>query len=305
MKLNKIVITIVIAICIVLIGFGSYKYKKNKEYQETLVEQTRFIKYFKTASSIDGLKISNKDFIDKSIGTKSATENDLKQSHVKGNKYVVVYKLKHKDNKGIHDVEVDSYYYKNSNNAVSYSKNNIVFKQDKKVIDSDWAISIALYNYSRNIKSNINGKSKNIIQSVNNLKSKYKNLDITDLNKINADATIKKDELLIAQEKAKREAEQRALEERRAEQKALAQQQEKKNNLLNTQNNNTSVRNNNSNVKSSQNDNFKDMWIQDQVEANKKWMVEHGETTPEQQQAQIKKDIEEVEKNSGINYNDK
>jgi hypothetical protein len=180
-----------------------------------------------------------------------------------------------------------------------------VFKQDKKVIDSDWAISIALYNYSRSIKSNINGKSKNMIQSVNNLKSKYKNLDITDLNKINADATIKKDELLIAQEKAKREAEQRALEERQAKQKALAQQQEKKNNLLNTQNNNTNVRNNNSNVKSSQNDNFKDMWIQDQVEANKKWMVEHGETTPEQQQAQIKKDIEEVEKNSGINYNDK
>lgn len=57
MKLNKIIAIMTIAICMVVTGIGSYKYKENRDYQKSLIEQTKFIKYFKTVSSIDGLKI--------------------------------------------------------------------------------------------------------------------------------------------------------------------------------------------------------------------------------------------------------
>lgn len=271
MKLNKIIAIITIVICIIVIGIGVYKYKENKDYQEALIEQTRFIKYFKTKSSIDGLKISNKDFIDKSINSKVDSKNELKQSHVKNNKYIVIYKFNHKDSKGTHNIEVDAYYYKNPDNTIVYKANNLVFKQDKKVIDADWAISIALYDYYKGSESSGTDKTKSMIQNVINLKNKYKDLDLTDLSKTDADNTIKKDELAIAEEKAKEEEHQRERAEEEEQQREKEQAKERESDSINSNAQSNSNSNVNMHPSQAEIDAFRKMWIEDQV----KWAEQH------------------------------
>lgn len=257
--MKKIIIIVIIGMCIIALGIGSYKYKKDKDYQKALIEQTMFTKYFKTMSSIDGLKVSNKDFIDKSISSGEITKNDLKQSHVEGNKYVVVYKFKHKDAKSEHNLEIDTYYYKKENGDIYYKPNNMVFKQDKKVIDTNWAISIALYNYYKGNESGSTGEAKSMIQNITNFKSKYKDLDLTDLNKTHADETIKKDELAIAQQKAKEEEQQKERAEEEKQQREKGQAREK---ISNSQNSNL---NTNSNSKQAEIDEFRRMWYENQL----------------------------------------
>ncbi|ADK13148.1 MULTISPECIES: hypothetical protein [Clostridium] len=262
--MRKTIAIVVIVLCIIAIGIGGYKYKENKNYQKALIEQTRFTKYFKTVGSIDGTKVSNKDFIDKSISSSSITKNDLKQSHVEGNKYVVAYKFKHKDTKGIHDVEVDAYYYKKQNGDIFYKHNNMVFKQDGKVIDADWVISIALYDYYKANLSSSTGKAKSMIQNVISLKNKYKDLDLTDLSKADADNVINKDELAIAKEKATEEEQQRE----RAEEEKQRERKQIKDRISNSQNSNVQV-NQNSNINThptqAEIDEFRRMWYENQL----------------------------------------
>ncbi|WP_406541958.1 hypothetical protein [Clostridium ljungdahlii] len=262
--MRKTIAIVVIVLCIIAIGIGGYKYKENKNYQKALIEQTRFTKYFKTVGSIDGTKVSNKDFIDKSISSSSITKNDLKQSHVEGNKYVVAYKFKHKDTKGIHDVEVDAYYYKKQNGDIFYKHNNMVFKQDGKVIDANWVISIALYDYYKANLSSSTGKAKSMIQNVISLKNKYKDLDLTDLSKADADNVINKDELAIAKEKATEEEQQRE----RAEEEKQRERKQIKDRISNSQNSNVQV-NQNSNINThptqAEIDEFRRMWYENQL----------------------------------------
>lgn len=263
--MRKTIAIVVMVLCIIAVGIGGYKYKENKDYQKALIEQTKFMKYFKTVGSIDGVKVSNKDFIDKSISSSSITKNDLKQSHVEGNKYVVAYKFKHKDTKGIHDVEVDAYYYKKQNGDIFYKHNNMVFKQDKKVIDANWAISIALYDYYKANLSSSTGKVKSMVENVVNLKNKYKDLDLTNLNKADADDTIKKDELAIAKEKAKEEEQQR---ERVEEEEQQQEKKQAKARVADSRNSNVQVnQNNNLNTHPSQAevDAFRKMWYENQL----------------------------------------
>lgn len=263
--MKKIIVIVIIGICIIAVGIEGYKYKGNKDYQKALIEQTRFTKYFKTASSIDGLKVSNKNFIDKSISSSAIAKNDLKQSHVEGNKYVVAYKFKHKDTKGIHNLEVDAYYYKKENGDISYKPNNMVFKQDKKVIDANCAISIALYDYYKGNESNSTGKAKSMIQSVINLKSKYKDLDLTDLSKVDADNTIKKDEVAIAEEKTKEKEQQM---ERAEDEKQQREKEQVKERVSDSGNSNVQInKNNNINIHPSQAevDAFRRMWYENQL----------------------------------------
>lgn len=279
MYMKKTIAIVVIVLCIIAVGIGGYKYKENKDYQKALIEQTKFMKYFKTVGSIDGVKVSNKDFIDKSISSSSITKNDLKQSHVEGNKYVVAYKFKHKDTKGIHDVEVDAYYYKKQNGDIFYKHNNMVFKQDGKVIDADWVISIALYDYYKANLSSSTGKAKSMIQNVIRLKNKYKDLDLTNLNKADADNAINKDELAIAKEKAKEEEQQK---ERVEEEKQQREKKQTKAKASDSRNSNVQInQNNNLNTHPSQAevDAFRKMWIEDQI----KWAEQHKSENANQQ----------------------